>query len=226
MRPILSRAQIRFYLEKGYLLASGLIPEAVSRRACAAMWRNLGLDPDSRSTWEGVRRDPRIFDDTDLLPCYTPEMMAAVTQLGEGPPEPAAYAPPKRTYCINVFPSRGKWAPRHRHLDHTIKEHGHRTFPTPGRLASLIFLNDVAQHGGGTLVWPGSHLRAQALARSDPEAYALMCQLEEAFEEVDIGNPVELTPKQGDVLFYNVFTAHSGSMNVSETPRFAMAAKW
>ncbi len=222
----LTQEQIEYFLENGYLLASGLIPEEIARKAYDAMWRNLKLDPDNPETWADAPRGHQSFKDPDLTACYTPEAMAAVAQLGDAPPEPDSYRPPGSAYCINVFPTQDEWRPHGPHLDHTIKEHGYKTFPTPCRLAAMLFLNDVPKHGGGTLIWPKSHLKAQALARSAPEKFALMWQLGQAFRKLDIGAPVETTPKRGDILFYSIFTAHSGSMNVSSQPRFAMNAKW
>jgi ectoine hydroxylase-related dioxygenase (phytanoyl-CoA dioxygenase family) len=90
----------------------------------------------------------------------------------------------------------------------------------------MTFLNDVALHGGGTVVWPGSHRRLEALARSNPQRYELMWTLNQSLKELDLGRPVELTPRRGDVLFYHYLCAHAGSMNTGPRPRLALNMKW
>ncbi len=96
----------------------------------------------------------------------------------------------------------------------------------PFRVASMLFASDVESHGGGTLVWAGSHKKILALAQSDPDYYALMSNLNNELDKANIGEYVELTPKRGDILFYHTLCGHSGSMNVRNTPRLAMNAKW
>ncbi len=172
--PALSIDQVASYLENGYLQVSGLIPPDVVARAEDAAWERLDIDRDDPSTWDDRPKGHPVFEDADMVACYTPDLLAAASQLGEGDPDPATFGAPRSAYCIHTFPTDGEWAPGGAHLDHSIKEHGHRTFPHAFRLASMTFLNDVEQHGGGTLVWPGSHRRIMALARSDPQAYEYM----------------------------------------------------
>ncbi len=223
--PFLSQAQIREYVETGYLLVSGLIPEDVSARAEDAMWRNLDMDPDDPTTWATPGEYTR-GDDPDMLALYTPEFLTTAAQLGEGVPDLATYRAPGRLRPLNTYPQDGEWAPHGPHLDHAIKEHGHRTFPFAFRVATMTYLNDVEEHAGGTVAWPGSHHRMEALAYSDPDRYELMWDLNSDIAKADIGDPVEVLAERGDVLFYHVFTVHSGSRNIGGRPRFAFNMKW
>ena len=50
----LTDEQIASYRQNGYLLASGLIPDGVSARAEAAMWRLMRMDPGDPATWSRV----------------------------------------------------------------------------------------------------------------------------------------------------------------------------
>ena len=86
----------------------------------------------------------------------------------------------------------------------------------------MTFLNDVPPQGGGTVVSPGSHQRLEAMLAGDPERDELMWTLNQSLKETDLGSPMELTPRRGDVLFYHYLCAHAGSANVSDRPRFAM----
>ena len=220
---MLTAEQQDSYETNGYLLISGLIPDEIAERAEAAMWRCIGADPADPSTWT-VSKNHQTFESPELVACYTPEFLHAAAALaGE---EGAGFRPPARGYAINVFPVEGEWRWPGPHVDHAIKEHGHKTFPRAFRVATMTFLNDVPPHGGGTVVWPGGHRKLEALAKSDPDHYELMWTLNSELDKADLGDPVELTPKRGDVLLYHYLCPHAGSRNVSDRPRLAMNMKW
>ena len=220
---VLTAEQAQQYAAQSYLLVSGLIPDDVAARAEAAMWSLLQAQPDDVSTWTG-KAGHQAFDSTELAACYTEAMVGAAAQLaGEAPETVQA---PKRPYAINVFPTAGEWHWPHPHIDHAIEEHGHKTFPRAFRIAAMTFLNDVPRHGGGTVVWPGSHRLLEQLALSDPARFEMMCALNQELPKLNLGDPVETMPKRGDVLFYSYLCAHAGSQNVSDRPRLALNAKW
>lgn len=220
----LTEEQVRTYGEQGYLLVSGLIEPEAAAAAEAAMWRVLNADPANPATWASVDPRHQTFDDPALLACYTPALLNAATRLaGE---EPGALSAPKRAYAINVFPSPGAWEWPHAHVDHAIPEHGHKVFPRAFRLAGMTYLSDVPPHGAGTVVWPGSHRTLETLARSDPDRYQMMWALNQDLERADLGEPIELTPRRGDVLFYHYLCAHAGSKNTSDRARLALNMKW
>lgn len=220
----LSEAQQRQFTEQGYLLVSGLVPPAVAEAAERALWDALHLRPDEPSAWPAASSKAAQFDSGQLLACYTPELLsAAETLAGE---EPGSFRAPSRAYAINVFPTAGEWSWPRPHIDHAIKDHGHHTFPRAFRMAAMTFLNDVPPHGGGTVVWPGSPRILEQVARADPDKYELMWTLNQELSSLDLGLPVELTPRRGDVLLYGYLCAHAGSMNTSGQPRFALNVKW
>jgi hypothetical protein len=220
----LTEEQKRHYAEQGFVLVSGLIPTNVADEAAAALWRVLEADPSDPASWERISKGHQSFDDPALLACYTPALLAAVAELAGD--DPATFRAPGRAYAINVFPTPGAWDWPGPHIDHAIKEHGHRVFPRAFRLAGMAFLTDVPPHGAGTVVWPGSHKKLEALARSDPDRYEFMWALNQDLNKVDLGEPVETTPKRGDVLFYHYLCAHAGSKNASSQPRLALNMKW
>ncbi len=220
---VLTVEQAQQYAAQSYLLVSGLIPEEVAERAEAALWRLLEANPNDPASWP-TGTAHQAYDSPELVACYTPAFLSAAAQLA-GEAEEAILAP-KRGYAINVFPTQDEWRWPHPHIDHAIKEHGHKTFPRAFRVASMTFLSDVSPQGGGTVVWPGSHSLLENIARSDPQRYALMWALNQELAHVALPDPVELTPKRGDVLFYSYLCAHAGSQNVRDRPRFALNAKW
>ena len=149
------------------------------------MWTVIGARPDDPASWAEVARAHQAFESAEVAACYTPAFVAAAEQLaGEAA---GSFRPPQRPYAINVFPSEGPWQWPRPHIDHAIKEHGHKTFPRAFRIAAMTFLSDVAPHGGGTVVWPGSHRQLEALARSDPSRYELMWTLNQSLREIDLG---------------------------------------
>jgi hypothetical protein len=184
----------------------------------------LNASPDDAASWEQVSRAHQSYDSPELRACHTPSFLAAAAQLSEDPLETIGV--PKRAYAINVFPSSGEWKWPRPHIDHAIKEHLHKTFPRAFRIATMTFLSDVPPHGGGTVVWPGSHAVLERLAKSDPERFEMMWTLNQELPHVTLADPVELTPKRGDVLFYSYLCAHAGSQNTSDRPRLALNAKW
>ena len=224
--PVLTQEQVASYIENGYVLVSGLIPTDLAQRAEEAMWRCMGIDRDDPTSWKDRTAGHAGYEDADLTAVYTDALLTAAWQLSEGGLDRSTFRAPKSGYAINTFPTDEPWAPHGPHLDHSIKEHGHETFPPAFRVASMTFLHDVKPQGGGTVVWPGSHRKVAALARSNPDYYRSMWVLGGALDEADIGECVEVIPRRGDVLFYHVFCAHSGSRNVTDYPRLAMNMKW
>jgi hypothetical protein len=220
----LTPQQLAQYDRDGYLLVSGLIPEDVAAAAEAAMWRAIGATPGDPASWADKTYGHERIDDPAVVAVYTPEFRAAAAALTGD--DVSTIDLPDSGYAINVYPQQAEWKWPHPHIDHAIKEDGHKTFPRAFRVATMTFLNDVPLHGAGTVVWPGSHHRLEALAKSDPYHYGMMWVLNQELERADLGLPVELTPKRGDVLFYHYLCAHAGSMNTSYRPRFALNAKW
>jgi hypothetical protein len=212
------------YERDGYLLLSGLIPDEISQAAEAAMWRAIGANSGDPVSWIGKSAGHSTFEEPALVACYTPAFMEAAARLAGG--DISEFDPPKRAYGINIMPQKAEWKWPNPHIDHAIKEHGHHTFPRAFKIATMTFLSDVTQHGGGTVVWPGSHKRIEAMAKSDPARYDLMWAVNQDLDKAGIGEPVELTPRRGDILFYHYLCAHAGSMNTSARPRLAMNCKW
>jgi hypothetical protein len=220
---ILTEEQIQQFQDEGFLLVSGLIPAEVAERAEATMWAAVGADPNDPATWEG-KQWASGHSHPDILALFTMQVAEAAAILSEEPRP--NWQPPTSTLALNVFPQPGEWKPQPPHIDHAIPKDGFRVFPRPMRVASLTYLNDVAPHSGNTVVWPGSHKIIEALAKSDPAKYELMAALNADLGTLDLGDPIEIPGKRGDVLFYHYLCAHAGSRNAGTRPRFALAYKW
>ncbi|MEM7245600.1 MAG: phytanoyl-CoA dioxygenase family protein [Acidobacteriota bacterium] len=224
-RAPLGPVQVESHLRNGYLLASGLIPKDVVEAATAAAWECTGADPDRPNTWAGLGPHPHFLDDERLLACYDDDVLAAAAQLvGD---HPATYARPRQTMTVNRLPiSRSTWRRLGAHLDYSLPEWHHRSLPPPFRIAAMTYLTPVRSQGGATVVWPKSHRRVAALARSDPGRFELLSDLNEALASLDLEDPIEIEADPGDVLFLDAYCVHAGSDNLGERPRLAINRKW
>jgi hypothetical protein len=165
-------------------------------------------------------------------------------------------APMGSVMSINVFPARAAvtWRTPEPHIDHSLPGDDHRAFPRrPVRIASMAYLSESGAlvdaaaarggagggggrplvHGGSTVIWPGSNRLLEQLAKSDPARFERMAALSDAMMAGEAGvgagsdsQPIEIQHRAGDVLFYDIFTAHAGSLNTSPTPRLAINLKW
>ena len=219
----LSQTQLETYARDGYILLSGLIPDNIANTAEQAMWDCMQAQPDDRATWPDSNY-AQGHDRAEIIACYTDDFLQAAAELCGDPLDSTKI--PGGALAINIFPSQAPWQTPSPHIDHAIKEHGHKVFPRPFRVATMIFFNDVAERGGGTAVWPGSHRQIEALARSDEERYEDMWALNQDLAQADLRKPLVLTPRRGDVLFYDYLCAHAGSGNISPQPRLALNYKW
>ena len=228
----LTEEQITSYQNSGYLLASDLIPDAVSARAETAMWKLMQMNPDNPETWSRVpdtadeyteSRGVVTFNgvqDPDLMACITDDYLTAVAQL-LGEPIGSLH-PPEAIHTQNLIQRNADWKLPNPHVDGIPKEHMHKTFPGPYRITSLFYLSDVKHQGGGTCAWPGSHRKIRQLAESDPIKYEHLYDLNKDIPSLDLGDPIELTPKRGDILFFQHLFGHNGSPNSLPKPRFMM----
>lgn len=230
-KSALTDEQLTQYETDGYLLVSGLMSDDIAEKAEAAMWDLMEMNRDDPQTWTEVPSDAEyeekrgvvIFNgvtDPDLLACATPEYLLAVAQLiGE---DVETLHPPQAIHTQNLLPMEMQRPTPHAHVDGIPREHMHPTFPGPYRIASLVYLSDIAPNGGGTVVWPGSKQKISALAESDPEKYKYLFDLNKDIPTLDLGEPIELTPKRGDVLFFQHLFGHNGTPNTGARPRLMM----
>ena len=228
----LTDEQITSYQNNGYLLASGLIPDTISAHAEAAMWHLMQMDANDPAPWSRVpntadeyteSRGVVIFNgaqDPDLMACVTKDYLTAVAQL-LGEPIGSLH-PPEAVHTQNLLQSNVTWKLPNPHVDGIPKEHMHKTFPGPYRITSLFYLSDVEPQGGGTCAWPSSHQKIRQLAESDPVKYKHLYDLNKDIPSLDLGDPIELTPQRGDILFFQHLFGHNGSPNTLPKPRFMM----
>jgi ectoine hydroxylase-related dioxygenase (phytanoyl-CoA dioxygenase family) len=101
-------------------------------------------------------------------------------------------------------------------------------------LGATTYLHDVAEGGGGTLLWPRTHIPTHRYFSRHPEK--VQPDVAPRFGEIfsDSGSdetpmppdPFEFIGQAGDACFWHNFIFHSGSANLSGSPRLAVFARW
>jgi hypothetical protein len=203
------------YHTDGYVVLSGLIPPEVVAAARARVEAHLA------ETGKHVH----FFPDPEITACTEAFREAAMVLAGG---DPTTFRTHQGGLAIHSLPTGGEWTMPTPHIDGALKHDDNPVVPPPFRIATMTYLTDVVKYGGGTVVWAGSPAQIEAVYNADPVRFAKMYDLNEALAkgEIPLDPPVELTPKAGDVLFYQCLCAHAGSMNIQKTPRLAFNCKW
>ena len=233
---MLSQEKLAQYDRDGYVLVSGLIPEETIADAEAAIWSVLGMDREDPASWSPLPDDTDGVtttvsqgviehfgvQDPALLACCTPAFYEVQSQLARENADAfhCEKPQPEAVWTRSVFPVSEGWDYHNGHADG-----GHRpfnVFPGSFRVSSLTYLDSGVAQGGGTAVWPGSHRKLSEAAVQDPDRYRMLSDFRNPQQRFGLGEPVELRPSRGDVLFFYYLLIHSGSLNTSNKPRFAL----
>lgn len=241
---MLSTQQLAQFEEEGYLQLSGLIPEETVTKAEAAMWQMMGMQSDNPSSWKHFQRPPlsgfymeqlgignriELYGVThpDVMACCTPAYLAVLYQLAERYPEiPHCQSrEPDGIWALNQFPDERhpdgrQWKCPSPHLDGDFRDL--RLDPGCFRVTSLTYLTDAHSHGGTTMIWPEGPARIRAFRKQNPNFSNRVGDVRALFPQMDLGEPMEVTAKQGDVLLFHHLLPHSGTINVTPYPRFAI----
>jgi hypothetical protein len=228
MNSPLNFEQVHHFLEHGYVVVSGLIPRDIADAADAAVFRHFGARRDDPSTWKLLQRE--LFTNApELMAVFTPEVCRAVGQLASTDPCLFPVAHPFHGYVLTI-PRSGD-GPQLGVAPHMDGAGYNSPYPVPSqpqpwKLFTMIYLHDGTPGGGNTMVWPDSARKYEALWRSNPQKYRFMKPMIDDRHLIDLGDPIELVPKAGDVAFIDQRCWHSGSLNNGPRPRVAMNHKW
>ena len=236
---MLSRQQLAQFEEEGYLLLPSLIPQEIVTKAEGAMWQLMGMDADDPNSWGHFKRQPlagfymeqlsngnriELFGVThlDVLACCTSDYLTVLNQLASRYPEIPHCKDhrPDGVWALNQFPVSTEWKSPAPHLDGDFRDF--RLDPGTFRATSLTYLTDANSQGGTTVIWPEGPRRIRKFRKKNPEFSNHVRDVRALFPEMDLGEPLEVVAKQGDVLFFHHLLPHSGTMNVGPSPRFAI----
>ena len=233
---MLSQEQLTKYHRDGFVLVSGSIPEETLASAEAKMWSVLGMDRDDRASWSPLPGDSDGvttvasqgviehfgLKDPALLGCCTPAFYEAQSQLARENAEAfhCWKSEPEAVWARSVFPVSQDWNHHSGHADGVHRPFN--VFPGSFRVSSLTYLDSGDAQGGGTVVWPGSHRTLVDAAARDPGRYRMLPDFQNPTRKFDLGEPIEIQPSRGDVLFFHYLLVHAGSLNTGRKPRFAL----
>ena len=236
---MLSTEQLKQFDEVGYLLLSNLIPKETVVKAEEAMWHLMGMDAEEPASWEHFKRPHltgfyieklangkrlELFGVThpDVLACCTPEYLTVLTQLAERYPAiPHCKSQfPDGIWAMNQFPVAAEWKSPSPHLDGDFRDF--RLDPGTFRTTSITYLTDANSHQGTTVIWPEGPQRIRKFRKKNPKFSNHVRDIRALFPEMDLGEPMEVVAKQGDVLLFHHLLPHSGTINVGAFPRFAI----
>ncbi len=236
---MLSKQQLSQFEEQGYLLLSGLIPAETVKKAEETMWKLMGMDAADPDSWQRFQRPPlsgfymeqlsngnriELFGVThpEVLACCTQDYRLVLRQLTRRYPDiPHCQSKsPDGIWALNQFPVSASWKSPNPHLDGDFRDL--RLDPGSFRATSLTYLTGAPSHGGTTMIWPQGPQRIRDFRKKHPEFSNHVRDVRAMFPDMDLGEPMEVTAKPGDVLFFHHLLPHSGTINVSSSPRFAI----
>lgn len=226
--PVLSGEQREQFIRDGFVVIRGLLSRSLTEETCRNLLTALQIDPSDPGTWDGksLSAAPEVLVLTE--PCRTEAVERAAAELAGGAFLPGqAFSPyldsrgvdsPLIRGYIPVlrFPEPGPpvfQPPRGYHIDGM---HWTTLWPVKHYLVVFAYLTDTAEHGGATVVLPGSHRQVfEHWVRQDHPGSTVPPELEYAA-------PLPVAGSAGDVIFMHYLTVHSGSSNRSERIRVGL----
>jgi len=221
----LGKNQSELFVRDGFVVVSGLIPPSTVAATRAAL-----LEEHSAAAQAGAANDAaRVIRLTQLTaPCRTDAMEDAAAQL-VGPRflRGVTYSPyleslgTEATLYPGFIPvlrdpqpgPRAFAPPTSYHIDGM---HRVSVLPTSLYLIVFVYLTDVADYGGATVVRPGSHRQVYDYWRAQATPNTGVTP------DLEYAAPLPVTGKAGDTIFMHYLMVHSGSANRADSVRVGL----
>ena len=206
----LSKEDLEFWREKGYVIARGVIDRAQAERTARAVWDFAGMDPDDPKTWYPEERRGimvEIYHHQSMWDNRTaPRLHEAFGQvIGTD----KLWVSHDRA-SINP-PERDREAPEHGlHWDMKLEQR-----PVGGGVQGVLYLSDTPAHQGAFICVPGFHRRIDAWLDALPEDADPRQQDLLALGTERIG------AEAGDLVIWHTALPHSASTNRGTRARVA-----
>jgi hypothetical protein len=228
--PMISTAQRKQFIEDGYVVVSGLIPDEVVTAARNVLWQAIDSDPNDPLTWRPEDSRKAYAYHQEMAICRTSAIEDAAEELvGPNFLRGVGYSPVLENKGENPifngyipvlnFPTPGpkEWTPPQAfHIDGL---HTSTLWPQKLFLIVLTYLSDTVVYGGATTIRPGSHRQIFTYWIESGEAPTGDTAL---LPDITFRDPIPLPGRAGDVIFMHYLLAHAGSRNHSEQIRFAL----
>ena len=229
MKPILTPDQKQQFIDDGYVVVRGLIPQDVARSTHDALLEEL-------QTERGQKQSPRNSHGTTQAMwgagpltevCRSPLVEQVVTELVGPHLHQISYHTGKESVGLQAeergfipvltHPTPNRHTMEKKFIDpqgwHVDGIKGTAILPEVLMLVVFAYLNDVPEYGGATTVKPGSH-------RQLYEYWQTRGEMTPIFDLMDQFAPSRVLPgKAGDVIFFHYLLVHSGSDNLTENIR-------
>ena len=121
---------------------------------------------------------------------------------------------------MNQFPIDDEWRTPLPHLDGYSRDL--RLDPGTFRASSLTYLTDAKSQQGTTVIWPEGPQRIRDYREQNPSLSDNVQIMLTHLPKIDLGEPMEVVAKQGDVLLFHHLLPHASTLNVGGSPRFAI----
>jgi ectoine hydroxylase-related dioxygenase (phytanoyl-CoA dioxygenase family) len=217
-QTLLTREQLDFYHENGYVLVEGLLSReeaAAFRQECHALMERLSNQGRNvEATWGSAREGVAGAAQTQLLHCHNVQFYsAAFTKLiaderFTGVAAQIIGSENVQLHHNKMFikpPEKGSPFPLHQ--DYPYFPHERHTM-----IAGIFHFDDAPEEKGCVRVVPGSHLLGP-VEHQEKGGWHL------PFEQYPLESSVPCPAKAGDVLFFSYLTIHGSGINVSNEAR-------
>ena len=222
---VLSSADIKHFIDQGFVRLDGAFPPTTADAARAILWREIGCDPDDPATWiHPVVRLGMYSDKPFIEAANTPRLHQAFDQLvGEGRWLPCGAM---GTFPVR-FPSQEDTGDTGWHVDVSFGwddpdfMNWRANVSSKGRALLMLFLfSDVGPDDAPTRLLPGSHRDiARSLADAGDGGLTLR-ELVKVIEELPPRSEVSATGPAGTVYLCHPFLVHAAQTHRGTTPRF------
>lgn len=209
----LTRDQIDHFAEHGYVVAPGVVPDALVRTANQRIDEIAAADPPPADTRGHHFYFPAIADEPLL---GAPLLESAAFGLAGALAGPGTLEPPWQVQiALNIPPNPLR--PGRPHIDTGNSEPDGRPIRSTFTLLAGILMSDQTREDSGNLwIWPGTHLTHAAYFRErGPQAFC-------AYPDIGLPEPFQLTGRAGDLVLAHYLLGHNIGGNVSETARRAL----
>jgi ectoine hydroxylase-related dioxygenase (phytanoyl-CoA dioxygenase family) len=214
---MLTKEQLGFYQQNGYLLVEGLLTgeeAARYRQECHELAARLAVHANMDATWGSARQTVAGAEHTAVYHCHNVQFYsAAFGRLIFDPRLVDAAAdiiggPNVQLHHTKMFikpPEKGSPFPMHQ--DYPYLPHEKHTM-----IAAVFFFDAATLEKGCLRVIPGSH-RLGGLEHDPEGAWHLPP------EQYPIESAVPCPAQAGDVLFFSYLTVHGSGLNTSRQAR-------
>ncbi|OEU96160.1 phytanoyl-CoA dioxygenase family protein [Streptomyces oceani] len=224
----LTDAQVRGFVEDGFVRLPAAFPRSVAQDCTAALWRMSGLDPDDPSTWtQPVVRIEGSAEEPFRQATNTPALLGAFDQIvgaGRWVPRGGLGTFPLR-FPYPDDPGDAGW-----HVDASYAQDDDAwpwlNLRSRGRALLMLFLfTDVGPEEAPTRIKAGSHLDVPPfLAEAGERGRNMLelCQAMDAAGRLDAAErpTVYATGQAGDVYLCHPFLIHGAQPHHGSAPRF------